>query len=116
ARRSMLPELAKAAGLSLARMSAAFEGVTYLALLVGPAVAGVLVSVMGAANVLWIDAATFAFSAALIGAVVRLPRSIAVSRPEARADRSAVAVPQAMPAPNASTSVPTNAIGLDDHS
>jgi predicted MFS family arabinose efflux permease len=62
----MLPELASLAGLRLERMNAAFEGVTYMALLVGPAVAGVLVSQLGPANVLWLDAASFAFSAVAV--------------------------------------------------
>jgi MFS family permease len=66
ARRAMLPELAHAAAWRLERMNAMFEGVTYLALLVGPAVAGVLVSAIGAANVLWVDACTFLFSAVVI--------------------------------------------------
>jgi len=66
ARRAMLPELAEMAGWRLERMNAIFEGITYMALLVGPAAAGVLVTFMGAANVLWLDAATFVFSAALV--------------------------------------------------
>src|SRR5919201_5477009 len=43
ARRAMLPELASLAGLRLERLNAAFEGLQFLALLVGPAVAGVLI-------------------------------------------------------------------------
>jgi len=66
ARRSMLPELAEMAGWRLERMNAIFEGITYMALLVGPAAAGLLVTFMGAANVLWLDAATFVFSAVLV--------------------------------------------------
>ncbi len=66
ARRSMLPELAALARWRLERMNAIFEGISYMALLVGPASAGLLVTFLGAANVLWLDAATFVFSAALI--------------------------------------------------
>ncbi len=69
-RRSMLPELADQAGWRLEQMNAAFEGISYAAVLVGPVVAGVLVSVLGAANVLWLDAASFVFSAALIRVAV----------------------------------------------
>ena len=61
ARRSLLPDLAVLARMSLARLNAAFESISYLALLVGPALAGLLVAALGAPNVLWIDAATFAF-------------------------------------------------------
>jgi MFS family permease len=78
ARRAMLPELAEQAGWRLERMNAIFEGVTYIALLVGPAVAGLLVTFVGAANVLWVDAATFVFSAGLVRLAVphvAVPRS-----------------------------------------
>jgi MFS family permease len=74
ARRSLLPELATLAGARLERVNAAFEGVPFLAQVVGPALAGVLIVALGAANVLWLDAASFAVSAALVA--VGVPRAL----------------------------------------
>lgn len=70
ARRSMLPELAGLAGTRLERVNAAYEGNQQVALLIGAPLAGLLVAWLGASNVLWLDAATFAFSALVIGAAV----------------------------------------------
>lgn len=70
ARRALLPELAVLAGTRLERANAAVETVTRGSLLIGPLLAGILISVVGAHNVLLIDATTFAFSAALIGLFV----------------------------------------------
>ena len=66
ARRAMLPELTRDAGLRLEQVNSAFEGVQYLSMLVGPPLAGLLIGWMGASNVLWLDAGTFAISAACI--------------------------------------------------
>jgi len=63
ARRSMLPELAAMANVRLERANTAYEANAQIAYLVGPPVAGVLIAAMGASNVLWVDATTFAFSA-----------------------------------------------------
>ncbi|MGW7688473.1 MFS transporter [Streptomyces asiaticus] len=49
--------------------NALFETATSTARLVGPAVAGILIARFGALEVLWIDAATFAVSAALLTGV-----------------------------------------------
>jgi MFS family permease len=73
ARRSMLPELASLAGIRLERMNATFEGITYMALPIGPALAGVLVTLLGPANVLWLDAASFALSALVAMSLLALP-------------------------------------------
>jgi MFS family permease len=66
ARRAMMPELAATSGVPLARANAWYEAVQYIAFLLGPPVAGLLISTVGAANVLWIDAGTFAVSALLV--------------------------------------------------
>ncbi|HET7037046.1 MAG TPA: MFS transporter [Thermomicrobiaceae bacterium] len=66
ARRSMLPELARAAGLTLDRANSIAESGAYVALLLGPPLAGVLIAFFGAANVLWLDAASFVASAAIV--------------------------------------------------
>jgi MFS family permease len=70
ARQSMLPDLAGLGSTSLERVNAAFMGVQRAAELVGPLLAGILVAVLGATNVLWIDAATFACSALLVAGLV----------------------------------------------
>lgn len=76
ARRSLLPDLAAAAGWRLERANAAFESSQHLALLLGPPVAGILVAALGAADVLWLDAATFAASAALVAGLVPAARAV----------------------------------------
>lgn len=70
ARQSMVPELAMMARLPLERANAFVQAVPRVATLLGPPLAGVLIVVMGASNVLWLDAATFGASAALVGALV----------------------------------------------
>lgn len=69
ARYSALPELAAGANLRFARANALFEGFLSAASLVGPALAGVLIALFGASNVLWLDAGSFGVSALLLLAV-----------------------------------------------
>jgi MFS family permease len=73
ARRAMLPELTKQGGLRLEQVNSAFESVQYLALLLGPPLAGILIGWLGAENVLWLDAATFVVSAVLVAVAVPAP-------------------------------------------
>jgi MFS family permease len=80
ARRSLLPELAAAAGWRLERVNAAFEGAQFIALLLGPPIAGLLIALFGASRVLWLDAASFFISAAVValaitGAITGAPRA-----------------------------------------
>jgi MFS family permease len=63
ARGTMLPRLAERAQVPLERVNAIFGINHSLTGLAGAVIAGVLVGVLGAANVLWINAATFAVSA-----------------------------------------------------
>ncbi|MHB8645791.1 MAG: MFS transporter [Thermomicrobiales bacterium] len=70
ARQSLVPELAAMAGMRLERANSFVQTVPRIATLLGPPLAGVLIAVIGASNVLWLDAATFAISAALIGALI----------------------------------------------
>ena len=70
ARRAALPELTRLAGLRLEQTNAWFEAIQNLSMLVGPPLAGVLIVWLGASNVLWIDAATFAVSALIVGLAV----------------------------------------------
>jgi len=69
-RRAMLPELTRQGGLRLEQVNSAFESVQFIALLVGPPLAGVLIGSFGTANVLWINVATFAISSALVAVAV----------------------------------------------
>jgi len=70
ARQSILPDLAEVGGITLERISAINEAVGNVAGLAGPLMAGFLIAAIAARNVLWIDAATFAFSAAAVLAFV----------------------------------------------
>ncbi|MGC4191333.1 MAG: MFS transporter [Thermomicrobiales bacterium] len=78
ARRSMVPELAQHAGVPLDRVNALFESCQHLALLLGTPIAGLLVAGLGAQRVLWLDAATFAFSAIAVG--IGIPASLFMRR------------------------------------
>ncbi len=60
--RLVLPELLGEDERAVARANSLIEGTTEAASLVGPAVAGLLIALVGAANVLWIDAASFLVS------------------------------------------------------
>jgi MFS family permease len=66
ARYALLPEAAAAAGWSLERANGVHAAVERGSRLAGAPVAGVLIAAVGATNVLWIDAATFAVSATVI--------------------------------------------------
>ncbi|MFN2587653.1 MAG: MFS transporter [Actinomycetota bacterium] len=70
ARSALLPDLVRDSGLSLDRGTALFNAVDRIATLAGPPIAGVLIAVAGTADVLWVDAATFVFSAVVVGAAI----------------------------------------------
>jgi MFS family permease len=74
ARRAMLPELASLGNVRLERVNSLLEGNFQIAFLLGPPVAGVLIGVLGASNVLWIDAASSLIS--LTAILVFIPRTI----------------------------------------
>ncbi|MEV2243590.1 MFS transporter [Streptomyces sp. NPDC049970] len=71
ARYVLVPDLADHAGTTLARAASLFDAVSRGARMVGAALAGVLIAVVGAESVLLLDAATFALSALLVAAGVR---------------------------------------------
>src|SRR4051794_38289704 len=77
ARRSLLPELTALARQPLERANAAYEGNQYLASLLGPPLAGLLVAKMGEVNVLWLDASSFAVSAMIV--VIAVPGGISAA-------------------------------------
>jgi MFS family permease len=72
ARQAFLPELVEEA--QLVRANAITEGSNQAAFVLGPALGGILVGVVGAANVFYFDAATFFVSAASL-LLVRVPAS-----------------------------------------
>jgi MFS family permease len=66
AQRLILPELLGEDEGLIAQANSVVEGAQRLTAFVGPAVAGLLIGVIGAAQVLYVDAATFALSFALV--------------------------------------------------
>ena len=77
ARQSLLPDLAHRADVRLERATAAADGVIRLSRFVGAPLAGILIAIIGTSNLLWIDAATFAFSALAVGFAVPAPQAAA---------------------------------------
>jgi MFS family permease len=85
ARQSMIPEISRDAGMSLERANSVFESVQQLKNLLGPLTAGLLIVAIGASNVLWVDAVTFAVSAALVWVgIPRMTRKTAAAAKSAR--------------------------------
>ncbi len=70
ARQALIPDLAQLAHLRLERASAAIQAIERGSRLVGAPLAGFLIAVLGASNVLWIDAVSFLVSALLVAAAV----------------------------------------------
>ena len=70
ARQSLVPDLANLAGMRLERANALVQSIPRFAILFGPPLAGILIALFGASNVLWLDAAPFAVSAVAIGTLV----------------------------------------------
>ena len=70
ARQSLVPDLAGRARMRIERANSIFQGIQYASFLLGPPLAGVLIALFTSGNVLWIDAATFVVSAALVAALV----------------------------------------------
>jgi MFS family permease len=70
ARRAILPDLAQASGMGLERASGISAAIRNGSILVGAPFAGALIGVLGTTAVLWLDAASFAVSAVLVGLLV----------------------------------------------
>ena len=77
ARDSLIPDLATLAGVRLERVNAIGQTLWRVAGLFGPPLAGLLIALLGPSNVLFLDAASFALSAALVAGIV--PRSSAAT-------------------------------------
>jgi len=67
ARRALLPDLVELAGMRMERATSIAQAIRQGSFLVGAPIGGLLVAVLGAPNTLWVDAASFLVSAALIG-------------------------------------------------
>jgi MFS family permease len=70
ARSALLPELADRGRVSYERANSADSGATFSVEVVGAPFAGLLITLLGAANVLWFDAVTFAVSALVVAVLV----------------------------------------------
>jgi MFS family permease len=75
--RLILPAVVGESEQRLAQANGLVEGTTNVTNLAGPALAGVLIAVLGAANVMWLDAASYLVSVVLIGLFVRIRREVA---------------------------------------
>ncbi|HEX8004584.1 MAG TPA: MFS transporter [Mycobacteriales bacterium] len=73
ARGALLPDLTARAGTTLERATGAYDAVSRGARMVGFPVAGLLIALLGAPNMLVVDAATFVVSAALVYLLVPPP-------------------------------------------
>ena len=71
ARAALIPEAARAAGLLLERANSLVQVAERGARLLGAPVGGVLIASIGTSSVLWVDAATFLASAAIVATLVR---------------------------------------------
>lgn len=84
ARAALLPELAEEAGMPIERATSLVHVIERGARLVGAPLAGFLISLMGTANVLWLDAASFFVSAAIIGIVIVAPKPVEHEEPRGK--------------------------------
>ena len=70
ARDALIPELAEQAGMPIERATSILQVIERGSRLVGAPLGGFLISLMGTANVLWLDAATFFISAGIVSVVI----------------------------------------------
>ena len=82
ARAALLPDVVALAGARMERASGIRSAIQQSALLIGAPIGGVLVAAFGATTALWLDAASFLVSAALVGLFV--PRPARRRRPRRR--------------------------------
>jgi predicted MFS family arabinose efflux permease len=80
ARQTLVPELAERGGVPLERANAWLVGTEHLGYVLGAPAAGALVALLGPANALWIDAASFVLSALLVAALVPAARPLVEAR------------------------------------
>jgi len=82
ARAALFPDVVEAAGMPMERASGIRAGIQQGSTLVGAPLGGVLVATLGATGALWLDAASFLFSAALV--ILFVPRPHATGETEKR--------------------------------
>ncbi len=82
ARLALTSDLATLAEMHLERANSISEGINRASNLIGGSLAGILIALIGSSNLLWVDAATFAVSALLIGTLVPSASSPAKTTPE----------------------------------
>jgi MFS family permease len=70
ARAALIPELAALAGMPIERATSASQVIERSSRLVGAPLVGVLIALMGTANVLWLDAVSFFTSAAIVALLI----------------------------------------------
>lgn len=70
ARTAMVPELVETAQMHMERANAINDGVSRISGLIGAPLAGILIAIIGTSNLLWLDGASFAVSALLIGILI----------------------------------------------
>jgi MFS family permease len=80
AREALVPQLADESGRSLERATSLWVSTEHVAYVVGAPLAGVLIAAVGAANVLWLDAASFVLAAMLVAVGVRTARPVVEER------------------------------------
>jgi MFS family permease len=80
ARGALLPDLTEPAGVSLERATSLYDAVSRGARMVGAPLAGVLIAVIGAPNLLLLDAATFVLSALIVLRLVPPPERVVRER------------------------------------
>ena len=82
ARAALFPDAVQLAGVGLERATGIRAGIQQGSLLVGGPIGGILVAAFGATNALWLDAASFLVSAALVVSLVpRAHRSVEAEAP-----------------------------------
>jgi MFS family permease len=80
--RSIVPDLVGEDQTTLARTTAVFQAAQRITIFLGPPLAGVLISIIGTAQLLYVDAATYLVSFVLVGLFVRIPRHVAAKDEE----------------------------------
>jgi MFS family permease len=83
--RSVVPELVGEQHADVAQATAFFQAASRLTIFVGPPLAGVLISLIGASPVLYVDAASYLLSFLLLGLFVHPPQVETEERPDALA-------------------------------
>jgi MFS family permease len=74
--RLILPAVVGEDQQTLAQANTLVEGAQNVTQLIGPALAGVLIAFMGAANVMWLDAASYAIAFVLVASFVRIAHEL----------------------------------------